>query len=163
MRLRALAALPSVPLECCLLTSKTVRTMKSRMLTASLGAILLMLAANETFAASRGSFHGGAHMTSHRLMAHSFRHHRITQGGYVWPGDDGYYGSTGAAVLDGTQPLPNDVGNSNASDIPWDWAHRYPPAVTPSGRPYVSTCGAETVTVPNENGGTGQVNIVRCY
>ena len=96
-------------------------------------------------------------------MAHSFRHHRITQGGYIWPGDDGYYGPTGEAVLDGTQPLPNDVGNSNASDIPWDWAHRYPPMITPSGRPYVSSCGAETVTVPNASGGTGQVNIFRCY
>jgi hypothetical protein len=66
-------------------------------------------------------------------------------------------------VLSGTQPLPADIGNSNASDIPWDWAHRYPPLVMPSNRPYVSTCGSETMTVPNEHGGTGQVNIIRCY
>ena len=146
--------------------------MKSRMygvLTASLGAIALMLAGSETFAASRGASHGGAHMTSHRFAGH-FRHHRgqqQQQGAFIWPGDPedyGYgYGPNGAAVLNGTQPLPADIGSSNASDIPWDWAHRYPPMITPSGRPYVSTCGSETMTVPNSQGGTGQVNIIRCY
>jgi hypothetical protein len=143
--------------------------MKSRMygvLTASLGAIALMLAANETFAASRGGSHGGSHLTSHRLAGH-FRHHRgqQQQGAFIWPGDvDDYgYAPNGAAVLNGTQPLPGDIGSSNASDIPWDWAHHYPPMITPSGRPYVSSCGAETVTVPDGRGGNGQVNIVRCY
>jgi hypothetical protein len=100
-------------------------------------------------------------MTSHRLATH-FRHHRGQQSGFIWPGDDSY-GPNGEGVLDGTQPLPDDVRSSNASDFPWDWAHRFPPAVVPSGRPYVSSCGAETVTVPNAHGGTGQVNIVRCY
>ncbi len=139
--------------------------MKSRMygvLTGSVAAIALMFAANESFAASRGASHGGAHMTSHRMAGH-FRHHRgLQQGAYIWPGDAGDYGygPAGEPVL---QPLPADVGNSNASDIPWDWAHRYPPLVAPSNRPYVSSCGAETVTVPNERGGTGQVNIFRCY
>jgi hypothetical protein len=143
--------------------------MKSRMygvLTASVGAMVLMLAANEAFAASRAAFHGGSHLTSHRLAGH-FRHHRgqQQQGAYIWPGDvDDYgYGPAGEPVLSGTQPLPADIGNSNASDIPWDWAHRYPPLVMPSNRPYVSTCGSETMTVPNEHGGTGQVNIIRCY
>ena len=136
--------------------------MKARVygiLIASVGAIALTVAANESFAASRG---GGAsvHSTSHRLAAHRF-HHR-SQGALVW-GDDGYfYGPTGDAGLDGA-PLTGEVRNSNASDIPWDWAHRYPPVVTPSGRPYVSSCGAETVTVPDGRGGTGQVNITRCY
>jgi len=150
-------------------TSRSVRVMKSRMyglLTASLGAIALMLAGGETFAASRGASHGGAHLSSHRFAGH-FRHHRGQQGAFVWPGDvDDYgydYGPNGAAVLNGTQPLPGDIRSSNASDIPWDWAHRYPPVIMPQNRPYVSSCGAETVTVPNEHGGTGQVNIVRCY
>ncbi len=138
--------------------------MKSGMLSTALGAIALMLAADQTFAASRGASHGGSHLTSHRFAGH-FRHHRGLQGAYIWPGDvDDYgYGPAGEPVLSGTQPLPADIGNSNASDIPWDWAHRYPPAVVPSGRPYVSNCGAETVTVPDGHGGNGQVNIVRCY
>ncbi|SHN68114.1 hypothetical protein [Bradyrhizobium erythrophlei] len=137
--------------------------MKTRMygtLLASVGAIVLTVTANESFAASRG---GGAsaHSTSHRSAAHRFHHHR-SQDGFVW-GDDGYfYGPTADTPLDGA-PLTGEVRNSNASDIPWDWAHRYPPVVTPSGRPYVSSCGAETVTVPDGRGGTGQVNITRCY
>jgi hypothetical protein len=135
--------------------------MKARIygiLIASVGAIALTVAASETFAASRG-----AHMGSHRVAAHSFRHHhRSQQGAYVW-GDDGYYyGPTGEPVLDGA-PLTGEVRNSNASDIPWDWAHRYPPVLTPSGRPYVSSCGTEAVTVPDGRGGTGQVNITKCY
>lgn len=133
-----------------------------RVLTASVGAMVLMLGANEAFAGSRGASHGGAHVAPHRLAGH-FRHHRGSQGAFVWPGDGPFYGPTGEAVLDGTQPLPGDVRSSNASAFPWDWAHRYPPMVTPSARPYVSTCGAETVTVPNASGGTEQVNIVRCY
>jgi hypothetical protein len=146
--------------------------MKSRMygvLTASLGAMALLLTADQTFAASRGSFHGGAHPGSHRMAGH-FRHHRgqQQQGAIFWPGFDtgdyGYgYGPTGEALLDGTQPLPGAISNSNAAEFPWDWAHRFPPAVVPSARPYVSSCGAETQTVPNEHGGTGQVNIIRCY
>jgi len=138
--------------------------MKTRMygtLLASVGAIVLTFAANESFAASRG---GGAsaHSTSHRLAPHSLRHHHRSQDGFVW-GDGGYfYGPTPDAPLDGA-PLTGEVRNSNASDIPWDWAHRYPPIVTPSSRPYISSCGAETVTVPDGRGGTGQVNITRCY
>jgi hypothetical protein len=142
--------------------------MKSRMygvLAASVGAMALMLAANDAVAASRAMSHGGAHLASHRLAGH-FRHHHHHRGPldtFVWPGDGPFYGPTGEAILDGTPPLPGDVRSSNASDIPWDWAHRYPPILTPSGRPYVSTCGTETMTVPSESGGTGQVNIVRCY
>jgi hypothetical protein len=137
--------------------------MKARIystLIASVGVIALTVATSETFAASRG-----AHATSHRLAAHSFRHHHRSQDALVW-GDDGYfygpngYGPTGDL---GGVPLTGDVRNSNASDIPWDWAHRYPPVLSPSGRPYVSSCGAETVTVPDGHGGSGQVNVTRCY
>jgi hypothetical protein len=145
-----------------------VCVMKNRIygtLLASVGAIVLTLAANESFAASRGggtSVHSTSHrLTAHRLAAHRF-HHR-SQGAIVWPSDDGYfYGPTGDAGFDGA-PLTGEVRNSNASDIPWDWAHRYPPAVMPSDRPYVSSCGSESVTVPDGRGGTGQVNVIRCY
>jgi hypothetical protein len=158
MGLRAAKALPNVRQP---VNSGLVRVMKSRvcrLLVASVGAMTLMLAADETFAASRGV---SVHSTSHRLAAHMHRFHRKPFAGYVWPGDDGISGPNGEGVLDA--PLPGDIRNSNANDIPWDWAHRYPPAVVPSGRPYVSTCGAETTTVPNGRGGTDQVNVFRCY
>src|SRR6185437_5142446 len=134
MRLRALDALPSVPLEIAR-NSQSVRVMKFRMygmLTASLAAMVLLLTANQTFAGSRAASHGGAHLTFHRSAAH-FRHHHNQQGAIVWPGDDYSYGGPyGEGVLEGTPPLPGDVRNSNASEIPWDWVHRFPPAITPS-------------------------------
>ena len=144
-------------------TGMGVCVMKAKIygiLIASVGAIALTVTTGETFAASRG---GGVHMTSHRIAPHSLRHHRRSQDGFVWADGGYYYGPTADVPLDGA-PLTGEVRNSNASDdIPWDWAHRYPPVLSPSGRPYVSSCGAETVTVPDGRGGTGQVNITRCY
>ena len=138
--------------------------MKTRMygiLVASVGAIALTLAPTETFAASRGG-HG-----SHGVAGHSLRHHHRQQNqnqdGFAWADGGYFYGPTGDTPA-GVPPLTGDIRNSNASDdIPWDWAHRYPPLVVPSARPYVSSCGSETVTVPDGRGGTGQVNITRCY
>ncbi len=47
--------------------------------------------------------------------------------------------------------------------IPWDWAHRFPPLVARSDKPYVTTCPTETVTGPDGRGGQGEVNVTRCY
>jgi hypothetical protein len=125
----------------------------------SLSAIALVLATSETFAASRSA--RGAFASAHRPGTHSFRHDRRSQGTIGWFGDDGaYYGPNGEELA---PPISGGASYSDTNDIPWDWAHRYPPAVLPSARPYVSSCGAETVTVPDGRGGNGQVNIVRCY
>jgi hypothetical protein len=136
--------------------------MSSRINTAlivSLGAIALVLVTNETFAASRAV--SGAFASAHRPGAHFFRHDRRSRAAIGWFGDDGvYYGPNGEEL---TPPTSGGFRYGGAYDIPWDWAHRYPPANDPSGRPYISSCGAETVTVPNSRGGTGQVNILRCY
>jgi hypothetical protein len=133
-------------------------------LIASLGAIALMLAANETFAASRST---SAHPVSHRSAGHFFRHHRQPQAAIVWPGDDGYFygpygGTTFEGTLDGT-PASAGARYTDRNDIPWDWVHRYPPVVLPSDRPYVSSCSSESVTVPDRSGGNEQINVVRCY
>jgi hypothetical protein len=125
----------------------------------SLSAISLVLATSETFAASRST--RGAFASAHRPGTHFSHHNRRSQGDVGWFGDDGaYYGPNGEELA---PPISGGARYSDTNDIPWDWAHRYPPVVTPSGRPYVSSCGAETVTVPDGRGGTGQVNIVRCY
>jgi hypothetical protein len=139
--------------------------MKSKIntaLIASLSAVALMLATSATFAASRTAH--GAFASAHRPGAHFFRHrHREPQAAFVWPGDDGsFFGPNGETAFDGTPQAPG-VRYTNTNDIPWDWVHRYPPAVMPSDHPYVSSCPAETVTVPDGRGGNGQVNIVRCY
>jgi hypothetical protein len=125
----------------------------------SLSAISLVLATSETFAASRSA--RGAFASAHRPGTHFSHHNRRSQGDVGWFGDDGaYYGPNGEELA---PPISGSAGYSDTNDIPWDWAHRYPPAVVPSARPYVSSCGAETVTVPDGRGGNGQVNIMRCY
>src|SRR5271169_3079534 len=140
-------------------------------LVASLGAVALMLAANETFARS-GAAHGGGvasrHSIAHARLAHAFRHHRRNNNnniGTVWPafGDYSNGPSTGEPMGELGQPIPGDIRNSQAYDIPWDWAHRYPPIVTPSERPYVPSCPSETVTVPGHDGKDQTVSIMRCY
>ena len=125
----------------------------------SLSAIALVLATSETFAASRSA--RGAFASAHRPGTHFSHHDRRSRGVIGWFGDDGtYYGPNGEEL---TPPAAGGPLYSDTNDIPWDWAHRYPPAVMPSDRPYVSSCGAESVTVPDGRGGTGQVNVIRCY
>jgi hypothetical protein len=138
-----------------------------RALFASLGAVALMLAANETFAGS-GAPGGGftsTHSISRPPVAQSFRHHRRNNGGTFWPTvADSYYGpSNGEPGVDVSPPTSGDVHQTYTYDVPWDWAHRYPPAVAPSERPYVPGCPAETVTVFGHGGKEQTVNIMRCY
>ena len=135
---------------------------------ASLSALALMLAANETLAGSGAAFRGGftaAHSVSHRPIARSFRHHRRNDVGAFWPGTDDYpYGtSNGEPLANVTQPATGDVRYTTTYDVPWDWAHRYPPIVRPSDRPYVTSCPTESATVPGRDGQGQTVNIMRCY
>jgi hypothetical protein len=140
-------------------------------LVASVSAIALVFAASEASARPGGGApgRGGIGMVRpapHGLHGlHGFRHRGRNDGGFFWPGygDDDYgaygaYGSTGAPI---TAPLsgPPEVRYTTTQDVPWDWAHRFPPNVTPSDRPYVPSCGAESVDV----GGGKTVNVFRCY
>jgi hypothetical protein len=141
-------------------------------LIASFGAVALVFAASQALARS-GAAHGVAGakhpLARHQALLH--RHFRNNNGnnnnnGFwtAWPYDDYSYGSTpGEAPLGLPQPVPGDIRNSQAYDIPWDWAHRYPPLVTPGDKPYVPTCPAEAVTVPGHDGKEQTVNITRCY
>jgi hypothetical protein len=133
-------------------------------LATSLGAIALLLAADEASAraaGTRGAF-ALARPINRPLAAHAFRHHR---GNVFWPGVGGtFYGPDGAPITEVTPPsTSSDVHYTYTYDVPWDWAHRYPPNVTPSDRPYVPGCSAEPVTVPGRNGGEHVVNVTRCY
>jgi len=135
---------------------------------ASLGGVALLLAANAAFARSGAAPHGGVvstHSISRPSVAQPFRHHRRNNFGGVWPGvgDLDYGPSNGEPILDLTQAPSGDTHQTYTYDVPWDWAHRYPPAVTPSDRPYVPSCPTEVVTVPGRGGGEQTVNVVRCY
>ena len=169
MRLRVPEARPSV-LAKLLSTQRLVRAMTYRMygaFIASLSAVALLLAANETFARSGAAARGGfsTHSISHRSVVQSLRHHRRNNAGALWPAvGDFYYGpSNGEPMVDFTQPVPGDIRDTQAYDVPWDWAHRFPPIVAPSERPYVPSCPTETVTVPGHNGTEQTVSVMRCF
>jgi hypothetical protein len=140
-----------------------------RALIASLAVVALMLTANETFARSGAASRGGftpTHSFSHSAAIHEFRHGRRNNAGILWPGveDYGGYGSSiGEPVTGAAEPTSGDIHYTTTYDVPWDWAHRYPPAVAPSDKPYVSSCPAENVTVPGHGGQEQTVSIMRCY
>jgi hypothetical protein len=66
-------------------------------------------------------------------------------------------------MADVAQPASGDVHYTYTYDVPWDWAHRFPPAVAPSDRPYVSSCPTETVTLAGRGGAEKTINVIRCY
>src|SRR5882724_422435 len=117
---------------------------------ASVGVLALMLVPNETLARSGGAG-GGRFASTHSMSSppgvRSFRHSRRNQVGPFWPAGGGLYDgpSNGEPAADISPPLTNDVRYTY--DVPWDWVHRYPPAVLPSDRLYVSSCPTENVTV----------------
>src|SRR3984885_1408938 len=167
MRLRAPVARPSV-VAGLLSNQRLVCVMTNRMYLmsiVSLSVIALMLGAGEASARSGAAHAGFASTHPHGLVGPSFRHHRRNHLGAFWPGTgDYFYGpSEGEPVLDAAQPGSGNIHYTYTYDVPWDWAHRYPPAVAPSDRPYVPSCPAETVTVPGRNGDDQTVNITRCY
>ncbi|NPV19323.1 hypothetical protein [Bradyrhizobium aeschynomenes] len=92
------------------------------------------------------------------------RHHHRGIRSYLPAAGAFAYGGTGEPVI---QQIPEhtsaDVRYTYTYDVPWDWAHRYPPNVVPSDRPYVSSCPMQTVTVPGRRGGDHSVTITRCY
>jgi hypothetical protein len=134
---------------------------------ASLGIVTVLLAANQTFAGS-GAARGGftsTHSISRPPGIHAFRHRRRNNVGTFWPAGGGslYGPSTDEPMVDATQPTSGDIHYTYTYDVPWDWAHRYPPAVTPSERPYVPSCPTETARFPGRDGKEQIVSIMRCY
>jgi hypothetical protein len=147
-----------------------VRAMMYRVfgaLVASFSVAAVVLAPNPAVAGS-ATPHGGsfasARAATHLPAFRSFRHHR--RGGIFLPGVDAFdYGTpSGEPLVGGTLPPPSgDVHYTYTQDFPWDWAHRYPPAVEPSNRPYVSSCPEETTTFTGRDGKDQTVNVIRCY
>lgn len=65
-------------------------------------------------------------------------------------------------------PISNDINYTYKYDVPWDWAHRFPPGFfgTPpessSSSSSVPGCSVQTVTVPGTAGKEQTINMVRC-
>ena len=134
-------------------------------LIASLSVAALVSAVNESSArtgtASRAFT--PAHSISHPAFAHALRHSRRRNAGFVWATDSyGYTSPDGTPLADGTAPTSGDVHYTTTYDVPWDWAHRLPPNVTPADRAYVPSCPTQVVTVPGRNG-SQSVNVTQCF
>jgi hypothetical protein len=99
------------------------------------------------------------------LAARPFRHHSRNNIPGFWPavGDTVYNAPNGQAVPAYPPQTSADVHYTYTYDVPWDWAHRYPPNVAPSDRAYVPSCSVAPVIVPGRSGQGHAVNITRCY
>ena len=134
---------------------------------AAVGAVALAFTTNETVAraggvgVAAGPRAGNATVRPVPHALHGFRHHNRFNNGFFWPGYGDSYGAYTPTDAPVTSPLggPNEVHYTTTQDVPWDWAHRFPPNVTPSDRPYVPSCGSDSVDV----GGGKTVNVFRCY
>jgi hypothetical protein len=138
-------------------------------LVASLSAAALMLATNDTSARSGGGGRGSVSASRPISAPLIARHRHFNKGGTgaFWPGDFGNYGNYGpsdggpyAAV---TQPTIDVPRGTCTYDIPWDWAHRCPPAVAPTEKAYAPSCPTEVMKFPGRDGTEQTVNITRCY
>ena len=145
-------------------------------LTMSLG-VALTLASNQALG---GSAHGVVSASTHpnfRPSVARLSHHRnVRNFGNFFPGFGGFYWdpSYGQPSVDVTPPVSgpasNDINYTYKYDVPWDWAHRFPPGYfggppAPSHSPpvaYVPGCSTQTVTVPGADGKDQTVNMVRC-
>ena len=141
----------------------------------SLG-VALTLVSNQALGGPRAG-HGGVsasmHSTFHRTFARSHHQGRNRRdffpGSFFWgqPYDQPYPDI--APPVSG--PVSNDITYTYKYDVPWDWAHRYPPSFyESSSQPssssppmaYVPGCAKQTVTVPGADGKDQTVNVVRC-
>lgn len=140
-------------------------------LIASIGAVSLLLAADEASARSGATVHAGfaaAHSHFRPANAHALGHRRRNGNGNgidgFWPGWGDYsYGPTGEPGPDFSGSAAPDLRATCTYDIPWDWVHRCPPAIVPSERAYAPSCSNEAVTVPGRDGKESTVNVTRCY
>jgi len=141
-------------------------TLKMVGVIASLGAAVLALSAGDAFA--RDGKGGVAAAPFVRpgvpIGQKPFLHHRRGFGGGFWPAGGFYYGDApySEPLMGSSLPMSTDITYTYKQDVPWDWAHRYPPNVAPSERPYVPACSNEPVTVPGRSG-EQTVNVMRCY
>jgi hypothetical protein len=110
-----------------------------RTLIASLGAVALVLAASETFAAGITHIEGVApppptfHPTVRSLHHLRGLHHQRGTGGFFPTAEGYFYGpSYDEPMVDPRQPgTSDDIRYTCVYDIPWDYVHRCPQVVAP--------------------------------
>ena len=135
----------------------------------SLAALIFSASAAAAGSAAPRAAFAAPHPNIRPPVAGTFHHHHRhgVIGGFYWPGygygDDVAAPSYGAPTVEGAPPAAGELQYTYKHDVPWDWAHRFPPDVTPSSRPYVPSCTDESVTVPGRHGDDHSINVTRCY
>ena len=136
--------------------------------------VALTFASNQAFSQSETS-HGGVSTSTHSpFLPSGTRHHIRRNGGNFFPAAGGFFWgpSNGQPNMEVTQPIgpiSGDINYTYKFDVPWDWAHRYPPSFfasppEPASPPveYERGCPAQTVTISGPDGKDQTVTIVRC-
>ena len=135
--------------------------------------VALTLASNQAFGqsshgVSSASTHSAFHPSVTRSLLHDRRNRAFfpTTGAFFWEPSNGVPNVVTPPI---PSPITGDFNYTYKYDVPWDWAHRYPPSFFASPpeppRPQVAVrpgCAAQTVTVPGIDGKDQTVNIVRC-
>jgi len=139
---------------------------------ASISAALAPLSATDAFAQAKATQPGTmlsmastARPVARPIAARPFRQHPRNNIRGFWPafGETVYNAPNGQTVLAYPSQTSADVHYTYTQDVPWDWAHRYPPNVAPSDRAYVPSCSVQPVIVPGRGGQGHAVNVTRCY
>jgi hypothetical protein len=136
--------------------------------------VALTFASNQAFGQS-GASHGGVSASTHSpILPSGTRHHNRRNGETFFPAAGGFFwgpsnGQPNVEVAQPIGPISGDINYTYKFDVPWDWAHRYPPSFfasppVPVSPPvtYDRGCPAQTVTVSGANGKDQTVTIVRC-
>ncbi|HEY3794540.1 MAG TPA: hypothetical protein VGM09_22180 [Bradyrhizobium sp.] len=122
--------------------------------------------------AAHGVVSAPMHSTVHPSVARLPNHRHGRTAGNFFPATGGFFWDSQpdegiAPPISG--PVSGDINYTYKYDVPWDWAHRYPPGFfgSPPASPappvsYTPGCPAQTVTVPGADGKDQTVTVVRC-
>jgi hypothetical protein len=123
-------------------------------------------------ATARSGASAPMHSAVHPSLACSPNHHHGRTVGNFFPATGGFFWDSQpdegiTPPLSG--PVSGDINYTYKYDVPWDWAHRYPPGFfgSPPASPapsvsYRPGCPAQIVTVPGADGKDQTVTVVRC-
>jgi len=129
--------------------------------------LALVLVSHETWSEpASGRASASTHTQSLRSMARSHhRQHGRGTGAFFLPSTPVYDQGIDIAPSSGDM----NYNYTYKRDVPWDWAHRYPPsyyALPPAPPPVMYEhspgCPSQTVTVPTQDGREQTISIVRC-
>jgi|APPan5920702963_1055757.scaffolds.fasta_scaffold39774_1 hypothetical protein len=118
--------------------------------------------------------HSNVHPNVHPSVNRAVHHRIVRNRRDFFPNTGAFFWGPSNAVpnVELAQPVGPISGDFNYTykyDVPWDWAHRYPPSffASPPELPappaiFHPGCAAQAVTVPGTDGKDQTINMVRC-